>query len=57
MKIKWLRDIGAALARDALGLGGFALVETGIAMIYRPAALIVGGATLIAAAWLLAKRG
>ncbi|ODT22233.1 MAG: hypothetical protein ABS35_15395 [Kaistia sp. SCN 65-12] len=45
-----------ALARDCVGIVGAASVVFGIAMIYQPAAFIVGGLMAMAAAFALARR-
>jgi hypothetical protein len=44
-----LVQLAKALTREAIGLSGAASVVWGVAMIYVPAGLIVGG--LAAAAW------
>jgi hypothetical protein len=43
------------LIRDAAGVIGGGLVSAGAGMIYLPAGLIVGGALLVAVAWLTAR--
>lgn len=42
----------AVILRDIVGIGGGALVAVGAWQIYPPAGLIVGGALMIAGAWL-----
>jgi hypothetical protein len=46
----------AEYATDAAGVVGAALIVWGVALIYRPAGLIVAGAVLLAGAWLFARK-
>ena len=46
----------AAMANDLMGLSGAAFIVHGIDMVYRPAAFIVAGAILTAAAFVVARR-
>jgi glucose dehydrogenase len=54
--LKRIARIVPALARDAAGLSGAALIAYGCWLIFPPAGLIVAGLQLVTAAWLLAKR-
>ena len=46
-----------ALARDALGLAGVGAITFGVALIYRPAGLVVIGLFALAAAVRLSRTG
>jgi hypothetical protein len=45
-----------SMARDAVGLGGAMLFVYGVWLVFEPAAFMVGGLILFAAAWLAAAR-
>jgi len=47
-----IRAVAPAVARDAAGIGGCAMVAVGTGMIYVPAGVIVGGLMLVALALL-----
>jgi len=47
----------AALCVDLAGVAGAAAIVDGVWQIYRPAAFIVAGVFLLAAAWFLGRRG
>lgn len=53
--LKAAGSLAPALGRDSVGVAGAALVAYGAWLIYEPAGFIVGGAMLLAAAWLSAK--
>jgi hypothetical protein len=42
---------------DLAFIGGAGLVTAGAALVYRPAGFIVAGLFLLAASWLLARKG
>ncbi len=46
----------AEYATDAAAIAGGALIVWGVALIYRPAALVVAGVFLLAGAWLYARK-
>lgn len=45
------------VAWDVVGVAGAGLVVYGVSLVYQPAAYIIGGAMLLSAAWLHARRG
>lgn len=50
-------SVAPVLARDLAGVAGAGLIVYGASLIYQPAAYIIGGAMLLSAAWLVARRG
>jgi hypothetical protein len=51
-----LIDAAKVALLDLIGLAGAASVIAGVGMIYRPAALIVGGSAAVAWAFLTARK-
>lgn len=53
--IRAIADAAPALLREGIGLMGAGLISLGAGLVYFPAGLIVGGAAMVAYAFLLAR--
>jgi hypothetical protein len=55
--VTWLKPRLPALFRDGVGVAGAAAMIHGVGLVYVPAAWVLCGVMMVAAGWLLAKRG